>query len=90
MLILKKPTCLSDKMPPKILLSPIFFRFLILTSLGVILSRRQVCILEISIKFLIFLIPNMTYFKEKIFTSQKGHLSNFLTEEPKKDGNSTK
>jgi hypothetical protein len=32
----------------------------------------------------------LTYFKEKNFTSQKGNFSNFLTQEPKKDGNTTK
>ncbi len=75
MLVLEKRTCPSDKMPPKqvkiknrfLILCPILFCFLILTFLGAILSQRQVCIFETSIKFSIFLIPNMTYFKEKHF-----------------------
>jgi hypothetical protein len=46
----KKQTCLSDKMPPKKLkLKNPFFRFLILTFWGGILSLWQVCIFEISI-----------------------------------------
>jgi hypothetical protein len=32
----------------------------------------------------------MTYFKKKTFTSQKGCFSNFATQKPKKDRNSTK
>jgi hypothetical protein len=96
MLISKKQTCLSDKMPPPqkkklklkkrflISLSPIFFVFLILTFLGGILPLMQVCIFDISIKFSIFFIPIMTYYNEKNFTSQNGHFSTFLTEKPKK------
>jgi hypothetical protein len=41
--------------------------FLILTFLGGILSLRQVCFFEISLKFSIFFIPYMTYFKKKKF-----------------------
>jgi hypothetical protein len=33
------------------------------------------------------MIPHMTYLKKKIFTSQKGHFSNFSTQEPKIDRN---
>ncbi len=72
-------TYVSDTMPPKKVkikktkkwgLANLENSFLILTFLGGILSLRQVCFFEISLKFSI-LIPYMTYFKKKIFTSQK-------------------
>ncbi len=72
----KKQTCLSDTIPPPqkkskikkpfILLSPkFFFFFFLLSSFAGILSLRYVYIFEIRIKFSIFLISNMTYFKER-------------------------
>ncbi len=63
MLISKVQTYLSDKMPPKKVkikkrkkwdLAHLENRFLILTFWGGILSLRQVCFFEISLKFLIF------------------------------------
>ncbi len=69
-------TYLGDKMPPKKVkikkqkkwdLANLENSFFILTFLGGILSLRQVCFFEISIKFSIFLIPYMTYFKKKNF-----------------------
>jgi hypothetical protein len=63
MLNSKKQTCLSDKMAPKKVKikkrfsnfdKSYFFRFLILTFFGAILSLRQVCFYEFSIKFSIF------------------------------------
>jgi hypothetical protein len=44
----------------------------------------------IQLKILDFVIPYMTYFKKKNFTSQKGRFSNFATQKPKKDRNATK
>jgi hypothetical protein len=45
---------------------------------GSFLSLRQIRIFEISIKFSKKKkIPNMTFFKKFVFTSQRGHLSNF-------------
>ena len=63
MLISKMQTYLSDKMPPKKLklkndkkwdLANLENSFLILTFFGGILSLRQVCFFEISLKFWIF------------------------------------
>jgi hypothetical protein len=63
MLVSKMQTYLSDKMPPKKIkikkekkwdLANLENSFLILTFLGGILSLRQVCFFEISIKFSIF------------------------------------
>ncbi len=63
MLISKKQTCLSDKMPTEKVkikkrkkwdLAKLENSFLIITFFGGILSLRQVCFFEISIKFLIF------------------------------------
>jgi hypothetical protein len=63
MLISKMQTYLSDKMPPKKVkikkrkkwdLANLENSFLILTFLGGILSLRQVCFFEISLKFSIF------------------------------------
>jgi hypothetical protein len=95
MLISKKQTCLSDKMPPPqkknlklkkrflISLSPIFFVFLILTFLGGILPLMQVCIFDISIKFSFF-IPNITKIKEQTFTSQNAIFLTFCDKNQKK------
>jgi hypothetical protein len=60
MLISKMQTYLSDKMPPKLKneqkcdLANLENIFLILTFLGGILSLRQVCFFEISLKLSIF------------------------------------
>ncbi len=64
MMISKMQTYLSDKMPPKKFiiekrkkwdLAKLENSFLIITFLGGILSLRQVCFFEISLKFSIFL-----------------------------------
>jgi len=89
MMISKIQTCLSDKMlpkkvkikkPKKMGLSQIWtfkISFFILTFFGIILSLRQVGIFEISIKFSIFFIPNMTYFKKKKFHLSEGPFFKF-------------
>jgi hypothetical protein len=66
-----------------------FFRFLILTFFwgGHIVTKVSLHFWN-QLKILDFFKPNMTFFKEKIFTSQKSH-SNFPTQEPKKDRNTT-
>jgi hypothetical protein len=46
---------------------------------GSILSQRQVKIFETIVKFSIFLIPNMTYFKKEKNNLRRGHFSIFFT-----------
>ncbi len=74
MLISIKQTCLSDKMPPKklklknhflILLSPIFFVFNFYIFWEQFVNKTSLHFWNQHI-ILDFLIPNMTYFKEKI------------------------
>jgi len=49
------------------------------------LSLRQVCIFEISIKFSIFFIPNMTYFKEQKFHLRRAIFFKFFYRKTKKN-----
>jgi hypothetical protein len=81
MLISRKQTCLNDKMPPKKVkikkrkkwnFAKLDYSFLILTFWGGILSQRQVCFFEISIKFSIFYTLYDLFQEKKNFTSQKG------------------
>jgi hypothetical protein len=54
------------------------------------LSQRQVCFFEISIKFSIFFIPNMTYFKKKNFHLSEEQILKFFNTKTEKDRNTTK
>jgi hypothetical protein len=101
MLISTTQTCLSDKMSPqKVKLkklisnfarSDFLLLFLLVTFLVGILSQRYVRIFEISIKFSIFSIPNMTHFEEKQFYTSEGQFLKFFhTRNNKKDRNVTK
>ncbi len=94
MLISKILICLSDKMPPKRLklknlfkglnLAVPIFCFLNFNFFGSILSLRYIYIFE-KHKILDLFIPNITYFKEKKFSFQRTHFSNFWSKTPNKE-----
>ncbi len=86
-------TYLGDKMPPKKLklkkrqklnLANLKNSFLILTFFGGILSLRQVCFFEISLKILNYLIPYMTYFKKKNFHLSEEPILKFINTKAEK------
>jgi hypothetical protein len=59
--------------------------FIILTFWGgAFCHQSKFAFLKSAIKFPIYFLPSMTYFKENSYTSQKGHFPNFSTQEPKK------